>query len=147
MLYNRCKFPIAAFKITSINGYISNQRFLLKKHFIKKLYCNFVKELPIIDYIKGKIQHCAAWWFLGQKDGMEKQINALSNSGLLSCFVGMSTDSRSFLFFKETNILDLFYAMLLELILKMEITVDEAFLRKIVSDICYNSAKNYFNFK
>jgi glucuronate isomerase len=42
--------------------------------------------------IKGKMQYGAAWWFLDQKDGMEKQINALSNLGLLSCFVGMLTN-------------------------------------------------------
>tara|TARA_X000000950_G_scaffold204936_1_gene246608 strand:- start:218 stop:715 length:498 start_codon:yes stop_codon:yes gene_type:complete len=49
--------------------------------------------------IKGKMQYGAAWWFLDQKDGMEKQINTLSNLGLLSCFIGMLTDSRSFLSF------------------------------------------------
>ncbi|MFZ1455680.1 MAG: glucuronate isomerase, partial [Saprospiraceae bacterium] len=49
--------------------------------------------------IKGKIQFGSGWWFLDQKDGMEKQINALSNMGLLSCFIGMLTDSRSFLSF------------------------------------------------
>jgi len=49
--------------------------------------------------IKAKVQWGAAWWFLDQKDGMEKQLNTLSNMGLLSCFVGMLTDSRSFLSF------------------------------------------------
>src|SRR5690606_30655 len=49
--------------------------------------------------VKGKVQFGSAWWFLDQKDGMEKQINALSNMGILSCFVGMLTDSRSFLSF------------------------------------------------
>ncbi len=48
---------------------------------------------------KGKVQFGSAWWFLDQKDGMEKQVNALSNLGLLSCFIGMLTDSRSFLSF------------------------------------------------
>ena len=47
--------------------------------------------------VPGKIQYGSGWWFLDQKDGMEKQINALSNLGLLSRFVGMLTDSRSFL--------------------------------------------------
>src|SRR5690606_31456774 len=46
---------------------------------------------------KGKIQFGSAWWFLDQKDGIEKQLNSLSNLGLLSCFIGMLTDSRSFL--------------------------------------------------
>src|SRR5690606_8277745 len=45
----------------------------------------------------GKVQYGSAWWFLDQKDGMEKQMNTLSNLGLLSLFVGMLTDSRSFL--------------------------------------------------
>jgi hypothetical protein len=45
----------------------------------------------------GKMQHGSGWWFLDQKDGMERQLNALSNLGLLSRFVGMVTDSRSFL--------------------------------------------------
>src|SRR5690606_7514768 len=49
--------------------------------------------------VKGKIQYGSAWWFLDQKDGMTRQINALSNMGLLSRFVGMLTDSRSFLSF------------------------------------------------
>ena len=49
--------------------------------------------------VKGKMQFGSAWWFLDQKDGMEKQMNALSNMGLLSCFIGMLTDSRSFLSF------------------------------------------------
>jgi len=47
--------------------------------------------------IKGKMQFGSAWWFLDQLDGMKDQINALSNMGLISCFVGMLTDSRSFL--------------------------------------------------
>src|SRR5205085_797611 len=49
--------------------------------------------------VKGKMQFGSAWWFLDQKDGMERQINSLSNIGLLSCFIGMLTDSRSFLSF------------------------------------------------
>ena len=48
---------------------------------------------------KGKVQFGSAWWFLDQKDGIQKQIDALSNMGLLSCFIGMLTDSRSFLSF------------------------------------------------
>ena len=49
--------------------------------------------------VPGKMQFGSGWWFLDQKDGMEKQMNALSNMGLLSCFVGMLTDSRSFMSF------------------------------------------------
>src|SRR5208282_2672663 len=47
--------------------------------------------------LPGKMQFGSGWWFLDQKEGMERQINCLSNQGLLSCFVGMLTDSRSFL--------------------------------------------------
>ena len=98
--------------------------------------------------IKGKMQYGAAWWFLDQKDGMEKQINALSNLGLLSCFVGMLTDSRSFLSFPRH---EYFRRILCNAIgtdvENSELPADEAFLGKIVSDICYNNAKNYFNFK
>jgi glucuronate isomerase len=49
--------------------------------------------------VKGKVQWGSAWWYLDQKDGMERHLNTLSNMGLLSCFVGMLTDSRSFLSF------------------------------------------------
>ena len=98
--------------------------------------------------IKGKMQYGAAWWFLDQKDGMEKQINALSNLGLLSCFVGMLTDSRSFLSFPRH---EYFRRILCNVIgsdvENGELPADEAFLGKIVSDICYNNAKNYFNFQ
>lgn len=95
--------------------------------------------------IKGKVQFGSAWWFLDQKDGMEKQINALSNMGLLSCFVGMLTDSRSFLSFPRH---EYFRRTLCNLIGQDvengELPADEAWLGKIVSDICYHNAKEYF---
>lgn len=97
--------------------------------------------------IKGKIQFGSAWWFLDQKDGMEKQINSLSNMGLLSCFIGMLTDSRSFLSFPRH---EYFRRILCNLIgrdvTNGELPADEKWLGKIVSDICYYNAKNYFNF-
>ena len=97
--------------------------------------------------IKGKMQYGAAWWFLDQKDGMEKQINALSNLGLLSCFVGMLTDSRSFLSFPRHEYFRRILCNVIGTDVKNgELPADEAFLGKIVSDICYNNAKNYFNF-
>jgi glucuronate isomerase len=96
---------------------------------------------------KGKIQFGSAWWFLDQKDGMEKQINALSNLGLLSCFIGMLTDSRSFLSYPRH---EYFRRILCNLIGKDvangELPADEKWLGKIVSDICYFNAKTYFNF-
>ncbi|WP_282041783.1 glucuronate isomerase [Winogradskyella flava] len=97
--------------------------------------------------IKGKMQFGSAWWFLDQKDGMEKQLNTLSNQGLLSCFVGMLTDSRSFLSFPRH---EYFRRILCNLIgndvANGELPNDEKHLGKIVSDICYYNAKNYFDF-
>lgn len=96
---------------------------------------------------KGKVQFGSAWWFLDQKDGMEKQINALSNLGLLSCFIGMLTDSRSFLSFPRH---EYFRRILCNLIgsdvEKGELPADEKWLGKIVADICYHNAEAYFNF-
>jgi len=96
---------------------------------------------------KGKIQFGSAWWFLDQKDGMEKQINALSNLGLLSCFIGMLTDSRSFISYPRH---EYFRRILCNLIGKDvangELPADEKWLGKLVSDICYHNAKTYFNF-
>lgn len=96
---------------------------------------------------KGKVQFGSAWWFLDQKDGMEKQINTLSNLGLLSCFIGMLTDSRSFLSFPRH---EYFRRILCNLIGKDvvngELPADEKWLGKLVSDICYHNARTYFNF-
>jgi glucuronate isomerase len=97
---------------------------------------------------KGKMQFGSAWWFLDQKDGMEKQINTLSNLGVLSCFVGMLTDSRSFLSFPRH---EYFRRILCNLIgndvENGELPADEKWLGKMVSDICYNNANEYFNFQ
>jgi len=97
--------------------------------------------------VKGKMQYGSAWWFLDQKDGMEKQINALSNMGLLSCFIGMLTDSRSFLSFPRH---EYFRRLLCNLIGKDvengSLPNDTKWLGGIVNDICYNNAKNYFEF-
>jgi glucuronate isomerase len=97
--------------------------------------------------IKGKMQFGSAWWFLDQKDGMEKQINALSNMGLLSCFIGMLTDSRSFLSYPRH---EYFRRILCNTIGKdienNELPWDEKWLGKVVSDICYYNAKAYFAF-
>ncbi|MCK0133892.1 glucuronate isomerase [Arenibacter sp. S6351L] len=97
--------------------------------------------------VKGKVQFGSGWWFLDQKDGMEKQMNTLSNMGLLSCFVGMLTDSRSFLSFPRH---EYFRRILCNLIGKdvvnSELPADEKLLGKIVSDISYYNAKNFFDF-
>ncbi|HZY81741.1 MAG TPA: glucuronate isomerase, partial [Cyclobacteriaceae bacterium] len=97
--------------------------------------------------VKGKVQFGSAWWFLDQKDGMEKQIDTLSNMGLLSCFIGMLTDSRSFLSFPRH---EYFRRILCNQIGKDvengELPNDEKWLGKIVSDVCYNNAREYFSF-
>lgn len=97
--------------------------------------------------ITGKIQFGSGWWFLDQKDGMEKQINTLSNLGLLSRFVGMLTDSRSFLSFPRH---EYFRRVLCNLFGKDiengELPNDIPFIGGLIEDICYNNAKNYFKF-
>ena len=96
--------------------------------------------------VAGKIQWGSAWWFLDQKDGMTKQINALSNMGLLSRFVGMLTDSRSFLSFpRHEYFRRLLCNIMGEEIDKGEVPNDIQWVGKIVQDICYNNAKKYFN--
>ncbi|WP_297334842.1 glucuronate isomerase [Algoriphagus sp.] len=97
--------------------------------------------------IKGKIQFGSGWWYLDQKDGMEAQINTLSNMGLISCFVGMLTDSRSFLSFPRH---EYFRRILCNLfgqdVQNGLLPWDEKWLGKIISDICYHNAANYFDF-
>lgn len=96
----------------------------------------------------GKIQFGSAWWFLDQKDGMTKQINALSNMGLLSRFVGMLTDSRSFLSYPRH---EYFRRILCDLfgteIENGELPNDIQWTGKIIQDISYINASNYFNWK
>lgn len=97
--------------------------------------------------VAGKVQWGSGWWFLDQKDGMIKQINALSNMGLLSRFVGMLTDSRSFLSYPRH---EYFRRILCNLfgddVEKGELPADTEWIGKVVQDICYNNAKAYFNF-
>lgn len=97
--------------------------------------------------VPGKMQFGSGWWFLDQKDGMEKQLNALSNLGLLSRFVGMLTDSRSFLSYTRH---EYFRRTLCNLIgndvENGEIPYDMELLGKMVEDISFNNAKAYFNF-
>ncbi len=95
----------------------------------------------------GKVQYGSSWWFLDQKDGMTKQMNALSNMGLLSKFVGMLTDSRSFLSFpRHEYFRRLLCNMFGEEIENGELPNDIAWTGKVIQDICYNNAKAYFNF-
>lgn len=97
--------------------------------------------------IRGKMQFGSAWWFLDQKDGMEKQLNALSNMGLLSCFVGMLTDSRSFMSFPRHEYFRRILCNLLgKDVHKGELPHDLPWLGGLVSDICYHNARQYFDF-
>ncbi|WP_447642989.1 MULTISPECIES: glucuronate isomerase [Chitinophagaceae] len=97
--------------------------------------------------VAGKVQFGSAWWFLDQKDGMTKQINALSNMGLLSRLVGMLTDSRSFLSFPRHEYFRRLVCNLFgEDVEKGELPNDLPWIGKIVMDICYNNAKAYFEF-
>ena len=97
--------------------------------------------------VAGKMQWGSAWWFLDQKDGIEKQLNCLSCHGLLSRFVGMLTDSRSFLSYPRH---DYFRRILCNLIgtdvENGELPNDIDLLGNMVADICYRNAKNYFKF-
>ncbi|MDP4148648.1 MAG: glucuronate isomerase [Bacteroidota bacterium] len=93
----------------------------------------------------GKIQYGSAWWFLDQKDGMTRQLNALSNLGLLSRFVGMLTDSRSFLSYPRHEYFRRILCNLFgEEIDRGELPGDIPWIGQIISDICYTNAKNYF---
>ena len=95
----------------------------------------------------GKMQFGSGWWFLDQKDGMEKQLNTLSNMALLSRFVGMVTDSRSFLSFSRH---EYFRRILCNLIgrdvERGELPDDLSLLGRMVESICYSNAKVYFRF-
>ena len=97
--------------------------------------------------VKGKVQFGSGWWFLDQKDGMIKQMNALSNMGLISCFIGMLTDSRSFLSFPRHEYFRRILCNLLGTeIEKGELPNDMELVGKMVADISYNNANEYFNF-
>ncbi len=95
--------------------------------------------------VKGKIQYGSAWWFLDQRDGMEEQMRTLANLGVLGAFVGMLTDSRSFISYPRH---EYFRRILCNLIGKWvengEYPSDMEFLKGLVRDISYNNAKDYF---
>ena len=97
------------------------------------------------DEVPGKIQHGSAWWFNDTKSGMEDQMKSLANLGLLGNFVGMLTDSRSFLSYARH---DYFRRIMCNLIGKWvengEYPNNESSLRKIVEGISYKNAARYF---
>ena len=93
----------------------------------------------------GKIQFGSGWWFLDQKEAMEWQLNALSNNGLLSRFVGMLTDSRSFMSYPRH---EYFRRVLCNLLGREmeggELPDDEAMIGGMVERICYRNAERFF---
>lgn len=97
--------------------------------------------------IKGKMQFGSAWWYLDTKHGIEDQLNTLSNLGILSCFIGMLTDSRSLLSYPRH---EYFRRILCNLIGKDvangHLPDDREWLGSIIRDICYYNAKEYFKF-
>jgi glucuronate isomerase len=92
----------------------------------------------------GKIQYGSAWWFLDQKQGMTAQIEALSNTGLLSRFIGMVTDSRSFMSYPRH---EYFRRILCDIlgqdVMRGELPDDDALLGRLIQDICYRNAQQY----
>ena len=98
--------------------------------------------------VPGKIQFGSGWWFNDQKDGMIRQMMALSNMGLLSRFVGMVTDSRSFISYTRHEYFRRILCNLLgEWVENGEAPNDMDLLKNMVQNICYNNANSYFDFK
>lgn len=96
--------------------------------------------------IKGKIQLGSAWWFNDHLDGMREQLKALESEGALAAFVGMTTDSRSFLSYPRHEYFRRILCQRIgEKVEKGEFANDGELLSEIVADVCYNNAKNYFN--
>ena len=95
--------------------------------------------------VAGKIQFGASWWFLDQKDGITKQLNTLSNMGLLSKFIGMLTDSRSFMSYPRHEYFRRILCNILgEEMENGELPDDINLIGRLIQDICYNNAKDYF---
>lgn len=95
--------------------------------------------------VAGKIQHGSAWWFNDNKQGMRDQLISLANLSLLGNFVGMLTDSRSFLSYaRHEYFRRILCALIGEWVENGEYPDDEATLSKLVKDICYNNAEKYF---
>ena len=96
--------------------------------------------------VAGKIQHGSAWWFNDTKSGMESQLKSLANLSLLGNFIGMLTDSRSFLSYTRHEYFRRILCNVIgEWVENGEYPNDEKTLGKIVQDICYNNAERYFN--
>ena len=119
------------------------------------LYClnpkdNYVLGTMLGNFqggVPGKIQFGSGWWFNDQRDGMVAQMQALANLGMLSRFVGMLTDSRSFVSYTRHEYFRRILCNLIgEWVEDGEYPRDMETLKKIARDICYFNAKNYFDF-
>ncbi len=96
--------------------------------------------------VAGKLQHGSAWWFNDNKTGMEDQLKSLANLSLLGNFVGMLTDSRSFLSYTRHEYFRRILCNVIgQWVENREYPADPQTLGQIVSDICYSNAKRYFN--
>ena len=112
---------------------------------------NYVMGTMIGNYqdgsIAGKVQWGSGWWFLDQKEGMELQMNALSNLGLIGRFVGMLTDSRSFMSYPRHEYFRRIFCNLIgNDVARGELPNDMGMLSDLVRKVCYENARNYFNF-
>jgi glucuronate isomerase len=100
------------------------------------------------DEARGKLQYGPAWWFLDNKVGMEKHLDDLTATGHIGAFVGMLTDSRSFLSYPRHHyfrrILCNFFGGMME---RGEMTQNEAFVGEVVKDVCYRNSIAYLNMK
>ncbi len=97
--------------------------------------------------VPGKIQWGSAWWFLDQLDGMEAQLRALANMGLLSRFVGMITDSRSFLSYSRHDYFRRLLCNLLgEDVRRGRLPDDREALGRLVTNVSFGNARDYFGF-
>jgi glucuronate isomerase len=97
--------------------------------------------------VAGKIHFGSGWWFNDQRDGMEGQMQALANLGMLSRFVGMLTDSRSFVSYPRHEYFRRILCNLLgEWVDNGEYPANEKYLGEIVQNICYRNADSYFGF-
>jgi glucuronate isomerase len=97
--------------------------------------------------VPGKLQWGSAWWFLDQLDGMEAQIRVLANMGLLSRFVGMITDSRSFLSYSRHDYFRRLLCNILgEDVRRGRLPDDRRALGNLVANVCFYNARDYFGF-
>jgi glucuronate isomerase len=98
--------------------------------------------------VAGKIQFGSGWWHLDQKEGMEWQMNALSNTGLLSTFIGMTTDSRSFLSYPRHEYFRRVFCNLVGRdVERGELPVQDELVGRLVEDVCYRNAVRYFGWE